>query len=87
MPAGWTVYDVDGLGTGEPAAVAGLVPDSAADVSIVVNGIKQEATVQNNGFFYQLGNNTQSPEAVIVSYEDGRASTIRIDDALVTPGE
>lgn len=87
MPAGWAVYDIDGVGVGQPAAVTGLVPDEVETVGVVVNGISRNATVANNGFYYESEKTSDVPQALELSFSDGSSRMIELTGALATPAD
>jgi hypothetical protein len=86
-PAGFTqafpvdvmVFDRDEVGRGSPAAVAGLVPNDVAGVTVMVDGAGHPARIDNNAYFYELGDATAvSPESLVIRYRDGTSLTMRL---------
>jgi hypothetical protein len=84
-PIGFTIFDRDGLGGGDPVAVAGVTPDGVSGIEVVVGGQSNEAIVADNGFFYELANSAAYPEAVTVIYADGATRTIAIPKPVPIP--
>jgi hypothetical protein len=82
-PISWDVRDPDQLGGGAPAIVNGLVPNDVASVSVSLDGTTHEATLQRNGFFYELPSTASWPDAIIVGYKNG--STLKLEIASVQP--
>lgn len=72
FPVDAMVFDRDEVGRGHPAVVAGLVPNDAAAVTVVVEGVGHRARIGDNAFFYELENPlAPSPQALVIRYRDG----------------
>jgi hypothetical protein len=91
-PAGFTqdfpvdvmIFDRDEVGGGSPAAVAGLVPNDVAAVTVVVAGVGHPARLDNNAYFYELPNaEFRSPESLVIRYRD--RSTLTMPLPQITP--
>lgn len=77
FPVGVNVFDRDGDGP-EPPAVVGLAPDDVAGVQVETGRSATQAKLANNTYFYQAPRGTPAyPDAVVVTFADGR--TTRID--------
>lgn len=77
-PIGFSSFDPDQLGAGEPYTVYGLVPNDVTRIEVVVAGKPQTALLKNNGFYYRLSDPATWPEAIDVTFSDGRAETITL---------
>jgi hypothetical protein len=80
-PVSCTVGDPDRAGSGDPGLVWGLAPDQVVAIAVVVNGTKHGATLENNAYFYELGNNTIPAKAItglVLHYRDGTVKDMAI---------
>jgi len=84
LPVGLTRFDVDGLGTGTPMAIAGLVPNNITRVDVVVEGTAHAALLRNNAYFFEAPNAAAQPEAVRVHFASGNTTTIPLAQ-ITTP--
>lgn len=73
----WGLSDSDGLGTGGPLVVHGLVADDIVGVDVVAGGEIQAAALSNNGFYAEL-QGKRFPEALIVRRDGGRDTRIPV---------
>lgn len=77
FPVGVNVFDRDGDGP-DPPAVIGIAPDDVNGVAVVTGGSSAPAALENNMYFHQsAAGKTAYPNAVVVTFTDGR--TARID--------
>jgi hypothetical protein len=78
-PVDVMVFDRDEVGRGSPAAVAGLVPNDVAGITVVVDGVGHPARIDDNAYFYELEDATaSSPESLLVRYRDGTSLTMQL---------
>jgi len=78
VPISYDVRDIDQVGSGLPAIVDGLAPDNVASIDVDVDGTLHQATLANNGFFYELPDASSWPNALVVHYTDGSSRTLSI---------
>jgi hypothetical protein len=79
FPVDVMVFDRDEVGRGNPAAVAGLVPDDVAAVTVVVEGAGHPARLDGNAYFYELDDPLAvSPQSLLIRYRDGTSLTMRL---------
>jgi hypothetical protein len=77
-PISFDVRDVDAVGSGAPAIVDGLVPNTVSSVDVVVGGKAEAATLGKSAFFYELSDATQWPDAILVHYRSGAQQSFPI---------
>lgn len=77
-PIGFTRFDGDGLGIGEPMAVVGIAPDNIAQIDVRVGSVFEAATLRKNGFFFEGRTATATPNAIRVTFGNGAVETIEL---------
>ncbi|HEX6763589.1 MAG TPA: hypothetical protein VF094_12395 [Gaiellaceae bacterium] len=78
VPVSFAVTDPDEVGSGYPAVVAGLAPDTVESISVVIDGSEHQATLQNGAYFYQLGSTESWPQGVVVHYRNGSTASVGV---------
>lgn len=75
-PVGWSLFDPDVAGAGEPFTVYGITRDDVTKVEVVVNEAASRAKLNNNGFYYRLSDAAAFPSRLIVSFRDGHTESV-----------
>ena len=80
QPVSWSLFDPDGLGSGEPFTLYGIAPDTVDGVEIAADGVLHRALLRNNAFYYRLADMRALPQKIVVRFGDGTSETIDLPD-------
>lgn len=71
-----TLFDVDGLGLGEPTILSGFLAPDVLSVDVSIDGKRRVGAAIANGLFYATSGSI--PDALVVTFTDGTERTIPI---------